>query len=365
MKKLIVIFILLFVFSLPVCADSYSEQYKNIGGDRLNDSLDQSVDDFLNDNEISPDNIGWVNKLTQKNVLSHIWQFVMGGAKTPFKAGVLIACIIFLSAALSAFSNETHFETAIYAAVLAVGAIVATDVWQSISASVGAIKGCSTFMVGFIPVFASVLALSGKTVTAPAMSALLLTASEAVAYIASFIVSPLIGGYLSLSISSGVSPLLNQSGIAESIKKLSMWLLSLLGTLFVGVLGIQTAVNSAADSVGLKAAKFIIGTSVPVAGGVLSEAASTISASLGLLKSSIGIYGVVALIFLLLPIVIELILWRIILMLDIALSELFTLTKISSILRAVDSTLSVLLGVVLTVGGMFIISLSVVVVMTK
>ena len=48
-------------------------------------------------------------------------------------------------------------------------------------------------------------------------------------------------------------------------------------------------------------------------------------------------------------------------MLDISLSEMFSLAKISAILRAIDSMLSVLLGVVLLVGGLFIISLSVVV----
>ena len=94
---------------------------------------------------------------------------------------------------------------------------------------------------------------------------------------------------------------------------------------------------------------------------MLSEAVSTISASMGLLRSSIGIYGVVALGLMLLPVIIQLILWRCVLMLNISLGELFSLPKITGILRAVDSMLSVLFGVVLLVGGMFIISLSVVV----
>ncbi len=366
MKKTVVIIWIMLLLSLTVCAQSdYETQLQSIGGQAVNDGLDQSVRELFEDSGINIADSGWVNRLTDKNVLSHIWQFVTGGIKNTVKTGVLIAAIIFLSAALSAFGTEAHYETAIYAAVLAVGAIVASDIWQCISAAIAAIKGCTTFMIGFIPVFGCVLALSGKTVTAPAMSALLLGAAEAVSYIASFAVLPLISGYLSLSISSGVSPLLSGSGIAEGVKKLSMWIMSLFGTLFVGVLGIQTAVNSAADTVALRTARFILGTSVPVAGNVLAEAASTISSSMGLLKSSIGIYGVVALALLLLPIIIELLLWRAVLMLNISLGELFSQAKITLILRAVDSALSVLMGVVLTVGGMFIISLSVVVMSTK
>ncbi len=365
MKKIMVIFLLMTAFAFPVSADSYTSQYNNVGAERIDDSLDSDVRDFFDDNGITAEDSGWVNRLTDQNVFLHIWEFVTGGAKAPLKSGALVACIIFLSSALSSFGTDSRFETAIYAAVLAVGAIIAADIWQSISAAIDAIKGCSTFMVGFIPVFAGILALSGKTVTAPAMSALLLAATEAVSYASSFVVLPLISGYLSLSISSSVSPLINSSGIAESFKKLSMWILSLLGTLFVGILGIQTAVNSAADSVTLRTAKFILGTSVPIAGNVLSEAASTVSASLGLLKSSVGLYGVVALCLILLPIIFELLLWRLMLMFNISLSELFSLSKTASVLRAVDATLSVLLGVVLTVGAMFIISLSVVVMTTK
>lgn len=362
MKKIIVLIFLMCLLTLPVSANNnYITQYDNVGADVLDDQLDEQTRDFFNENDIDAKNPNWVNQLTSSSVLSHICKFITSGAKAPIKTGVLIASIIFLSAALTAFGTSPRFETVIYAAVLGISALIATDIWQSVEAAVSAVKGCSSFMLSFVPVFATIVALSGKTVTAPAMSALLLGACETVSFATSFAVLPLMGGYLALSIGSGVSPLLNHSGIVESVKKLSIWIMSLLGTLFIGVLGIQTAVNSAADSVTQRTAKFILGTSVPVAGGVLSEAVSTISASMGLLRSSVGIYGVAALLFMLLPIVIELILWRCMLMLNVSLGELFSLPKITGILKAVDSMLSVLLGVVLLVGGMFIISLSVVV----
>ena len=362
MKKILIFMILTFLLSLSVKADDgYVTQYNNVGADKINEGLTEQTREFFNQNNIDAKNPDWVNQITSGSVFSHILKLLKTGIKTPIKTGVLIASIIFLSASLTAFSISSRFETAIYAAVIVISALIATNVWQSIDMVVDAIKGCSSFMMSFVPVFASIVALSGKMVTATAMSALLLGACEVTSFVASFVVLPLMGGYLALSIASGVSPLLNSSGIVDSVKKLSMWIMSLLSALFVGVLSIQTAVNSAADSVTLRTAKFILGTSVPIAGGVLSEAVSTISASMGLLRSSVGIYGVVALIFMLLPIVIEIVLWRFALMLNISLAELFSLNKITGILRAVDAVLSVLLGVSLLVGGMFIISLSVVV----
>ena len=70
-------------------------------------------------------------------------------------------------------------------------------------------------------------------------------------------------------------------------------------------------VNSAADNLSMRTAKFIIGSAVPVAGGVLSEALGTLTASVSLLKSSVGIYGVVACVVIFLPLLTELFLWRV------------------------------------------------------
>ncbi|MBQ8739935.1 MAG: hypothetical protein IJY79_00070, partial [Clostridia bacterium] len=204
MKKIIVFIIVACVLSMPIYADdSYITQYENVGADKLVDNLDGQTREFFEENGIDASDYTWVNKLTSGSVFEYIWSFVTSGAKTPVKTGVLVASIIFLSAALTAFGTSPRFETAIYAAVLAISALIATDIWQSVSAAVNAVKGTSSFMLSFVPVFASILALSGKTVTAPAMSALLLGATEVVSFVSSFAVLPLMGGYLALSISSG------------------------------------------------------------------------------------------------------------------------------------------------------------------
>ena len=145
------------------------------------------------------------------------------------------------------------------------------------------------------------------------------------------------------------------------IKKIVFWIMALVSTVFIGILGIQTAVNASADTLVSKTAKFIIGSSVPVAGGVLSEALGTVTASMGLLKSSVGIYGALACGVTLLPLVIELLIWRVTLLIACAVSELFALPEISGLLKAADAMMSVLIGILLLVGALFIISLAVVV----
>lgn len=364
MKRTLIFFLLCLVFMLPVSAvnDTYKDVYESLGVEHLENSLDSNVKEFLNQNGIDPSSSDWVNNLSVKNVFSHISELLRGGMKRPMRSGAAIMGIVLITAAFTSFGTLSKgFEPALYAAALAVCAIVAGDIWGSVSAAVSSIKGCSTFMLSFIPIFAAVIALSGNTVTSASMSALLLGATELVSYVSSFAVLPLMGGYLALSISTGVSPLIRNSGITDFIKRVSIWVLSLCSTLFVGILGIQTTVNAAADNLAMRTAKFILGTSVPVAGAALSEAVSTISASVMLLRSSIGIYGVVALATIFLPTLAELLLWRAALMITASMASLFSLQKISGILKAVDTMLSVLVGILLLVAGMFIISLTVVI----
>lgn len=340
----------------------YSEQYKNSGAEEIENNLPEQTREYFKNNGIDPSDYNWVNSISAESVFKHIFTFIASGAKAPLKAGAGIIAIILISAALGCVEIKSSAMTAaVYAAAAASAAVIAVPVSSVINASVNALRGTGIFMLSFIPIFAVIVAASGAAVTAASMSALLLAAAETVTYISSFAVLPLMGGYLAVSLSGAVSPAIKKSGIAETVKKLAFWIMAFISAVFIGILGIQTAVNASADTLASKTAKFIIGSSVPVAGGVLSEAINTVTASMGLLKSSVGIYGALACAVTLLPLVIELLIWRAVLLVTSAVSELFSLGGIAGLLRAVDSMMSVLIGIILLVGAMFVISLAAVV----
>ena len=369
MKKLVFIILFSFLLALPVAAqdtDYYKEQYEMSGVEEIKQYIDEDSLDFLEENGLDPQNPTWVNSLNTKNIFSHIWEFVKSGLRVPVKAGAAILSVILITAAITSFGDEQgRFAPALFAATLAVAAILSADVWEAVYVSAKTLKGASYFMLSFIPVFVGIVSLSGLTVTAASMGALLIGGAQAVSSVSSFFVLPLMGGYLSLSVCSTVSPMLSGANIAATIKKIAFWVLSFITTLFLGILSIQTAVNSTADSLSMRTARFILGTSVPVAGNVLSEALATITASMGLLRSSVGIYGVVVMAVMFLPVIAELIMWRITMMITGFAAGFFSLSKISGLLKAVDDMLSLLIGAVLLVAGMFIISLAVVITVGK
>lgn len=366
MKKIVLSFVLIFLFTLPVSAqenyeDFYKNQYEQSGASSLNEYLPRETREFLSENGIDLDNPDWISAISGKNIFSHIWSFLKSGALKPFAAGVAILAIILISATLSGMELNANVGSAtIYATALSTAAVIAVPVFSVISSSVDAMQGCAVFMTAFVPVFAALVASSGGAVTSAAMSALLLGATQVVSYVSNFIVVPLTSGYMALSLASSVSPVLSRSGIADGIKKISFWIMSLLTTVFVGILSIQTVVSASSDTLALKTAKFIVGSSVPIAGTALSEALTTVTASLGLLKSSVGVYGVIACIAIFLPFLAELLIWRVVLVISSCISDLFSIPKISGLLRSVDTVMSVITGIIMLTCAMFVISLTVV-----
>ncbi len=366
-KKLIFIIAFLLLFSINALAEEdnsakefYNNQYKNSGADGMQSALPDETRNFLNQNGINPEDSGFVNRLTAENVFSHIWSFIRSGAKAPLVSGAGILAIALLSAAIGSMDTWGGSSATVkYATALSAAALISAPALSVIQASINAMKGCSTFMLSFVPIYAVIVASSGGALTAVSMSTLLLTAAQAISYISSFVVVPLLGGYMAISLASAVSPIVSQSGIAEGIKKISFWIMSLMTTVFVGILSIQTAVNASADTLSLKTAKFIVGSSVPVAGTALSEALTTVTASMGLLRSSVGVYGVIACCALFLPLLAELLIWRIMLTVTASVSDLFSAGELSSLLRSVDTVMSVMTGIILLTCAMFVISLSV------
>lgn len=374
MKYLLSVLALIFVF-LPQTVnaeeresaeDFYLRQYRESGADTLGDNLPEEVREYLEEIGLDPENGAATASFSAESVFSHIIGIFKGGLKAPLEGAAAITAVILISAALgSAELNSSAARVAVYAAAAAAAAVAVRPIYSVIAGSTDAIKGITTFMLSFVPIFAAIAAASGAAATATATSGLLLSAAEGLSFISGFAVLPLMNAYLAIGISASVSPLLQRSGIAEAIKKLALWLIALASTVFAGILAIQTAINSAADSLTSKTARFIIGSSVPVAGGVLSEALGTVTASMSLLRSSVGIYGVAACAALLLPYIAELLLWRAALLVTCALAEIFSSPRIGSLLKTIDAVLSVLLGILLMVGAMFIISLATVVSFAK
>lgn len=82
--------------------------------------------------------------------------------------------------------------------------------------------------------------------------------------------------------------------LAGAIKKIVTWTLCATMFLFTGYLSTVRILTGTADSAAVKVTKAAISGVVPVVGSIISEASETVLAGAGMLRNSIGIFGMLA-----------------------------------------------------------------------
>ncbi len=364
-KTLKIIFtVLLFmpIMMISVSAeDTYSDFWNNSGFDEIEQSVPETVKEFFHQNNIDFSVSDWNKNFTAESVFSHIWNLLKSRGKGPFLALGEIAVMLIVSAVAGSFSDRQRTKILEYVFCLIVAVTVLTSAVSLIKVAGTALKGTGTFMLSFIPVFAGLITLSGKATTAAVSSGLIIGAAEIMVQASAFVIVPLMSAYLGVGVASSVSPLLEGSGINETVKKVAMWVLTFIFTIFIGFLSLQTTITASADTLSSRTVKFMVSSFVPVAGSALGEALTTVTGSLSLIKNTFGIYAVIAVCLTLLPIVIELVLWRIVILLSSGIAGVFSLPVAPKILKSVDSVFGVLLGIILFTAALFVISLAVLV----
>ncbi len=370
MKKISVVFLVsffLFSFSTSVNAedikinDIYSQQYESSGADKLQEGLPDDVAEKMKDLDISTFDTDWLNDFTPKNIFQSTFDFLKTGGKRPLIALSMIIAVLLLSAVVGGINTDN--KTVIFVTVMCVTASAILPAVGVVKASISAVSSVGAFMLSFIPVFAGILISQGKALTATGFSSVMLAVSEAISVLCSYVVMPLTGIQLGLAISGAVLSEMNISSIGKTLKKVSVWVLSLSSTVLLGILSIQTLVSTSADNITVKTTKFIIGTAVPIVGSTVSEALTTVNGCIKMLSSSVAVYGVIAVALIFLPTVIELLLWRLALSVSAMLAEMLGQQKSAELLHSVDSAISFILGVLILSGVLFIISITVVAVL--
>lgn len=218
------------------------------------------------------------------------------------------------------------------------------------------ISGACGFMLCYIPVLSGLLACSGSGAAAASYYTSLTAAAGFAGTVADKAVVPLTNVFLALSLGAAMSTGLKLSPLCTSVYKLCVRLLTLVMGVFSAVLSAQTLVTSSVDAVSRRTLRFAVGSFVPVVGGVLSETISTFGGSLELLRRGAGVLVMIAAAALLMPLLMECMVWQLCFFLITTASRLLSLEPLSRALDGAASAVRLLTALLLSMLVLFIIS---------
>lgn len=245
----------------------------------------------------------------------------------------------------------------VYQGVCAVGMGVALMVPLSgcISRVAEAAHSVTVFMGSFVPVYVAVLISGGQLNIALSYQSLMLVTAEGVAGLITGLILPMMSVSLALGLTGSMGKGLRLGAIGGFLNRCGAWALGTVTTLFVGCLSLRQVIAGTADTVAARAVRLSLSSFVPVVGGALGEALTTLQGSLLLMRSAVGAFGVGATLVILLPPLCACTLWTLGLSLCGTLAETLELDRLSGTFRAIAGVMKVLIGALAACGMVMII----------
>lgn len=374
MKKfifLMVFFITILLSSFTVYADIedtteytkegiYNSQYEQSGADALLRELTPEVKKQLKDIGVTSPSWQELNSLSFFDIFGSIMNTIQQQSVTPLNCVVKIMGVVMLVALINSVKSSLGSSslTAVLnsVATLTVSIILIQPVCQTIEYSTTIIKLSADFMLIFIPVMAGIMLTMGQSLQAAGSYTMVMGAGTAVSQISNNMLVPLLNTFLGISVVSGISQRVNLNGFCELINKVLKWVLTFTMSVFTAILTMQSIISSSADSAGVKATRFAISSFVPLVGGALSEAYQTVRGCMGMLKSGVGVFAILATGTIYLPAIISCLLWLAAINIAIALAGVFDMGDIIKLLKSVTTVINSLIAILLCCMIIFIVS---------
>lgn len=221
------------------------------------------------------------------------------------------------------------------------------------------------YMVGFmealLPLMITLLTGVGAITSAALFTPLMLFVVGSVSIVVKDVVLPLLLLTASLEFVNYLTDKYHLNNLAGIIKQAAMIVLGFTLVVFVGVITIQGVAGSVADGITLRTAKYATATFVPVVGKMFADTVEVVMGASLLLKNAIGIFGVMAVLFICLFPLIKLFSLIVIIKIAGALIQPMGDEKMAKCLDVMGNNLLLVFACVLTVALMFFLVITMII----
>ncbi|GAW31775.1 stage III sporulation protein AE [Carboxydocella sp. JDF658] len=254
--------------------------------------------------------------------------------------------------------NEGVAETAAAIIYLVVFTIVLKTFAVTAGVAIDGVKEMTRFIQILAPVLLTLVVLTGSFLGSSFFSTMLVGAATLTATLMEFVVIPLIGLAALLGLVNEVTGKVQVSKLAGLLRTGAVFAIGLLMTVVLGVISVQGVGSGVADGVALRTAKFATDALVPVVGGMLSDAVETVVSGAVLMKSAVGLTGLVIIALLAVLPALKILAVTFTLKLAAALLQPLSAGKLADALEQVDKSLTLMFGAVAITGLMFFLMIS-------
>ncbi|WP_028991931.1 stage III sporulation protein AE [Thermoanaerobacter thermocopriae] len=194
------------------------------------------------------------------------------------------------------FENENISEIA-FLAVYGIFIVIAVKSFiEALGIGKEAIDSMVDFMQSMLPVLITLLVSVGAFTSAAFFHPVVIVTVQFIAHLMRDFILPIILLMTAVKIVGNISEKFSLNKMGDFLKTLSTASISILLSIFLGVITIQGLSSSMADGVISRTAKYTVGAFLPVVGGLLSDSVDAVIGASLLIKGAVGIYGLIAIV---------------------------------------------------------------------
>ncbi|MGL5972940.1 MAG: stage III sporulation protein AE, partial [Oscillospiraceae bacterium] len=325
---------------------TYNEEVDSLKGDvkkNLKDIIPKETEDILSSSSLTEDLLNEIGNFNIFNIFDIVIKQISNYVSKPLNIFVNIVVIILFTAIFYSFRDNflknSLKQVITYVSGICIITIISMPILELITNIKNVILAANQFMISFIPIFSSLLMASGKALSSAAYSSILFSVTQFTGFLIGNFLVPLLSVFFAFSISGAITSTFNILAITDSVKKIVTISLGVVITFFVSLLSLQSLITTSGDDLILKTSKFMVGNFIPVIGGALSDAVSSVYGYMSVFKNTVGVFGVIILILTFLPTFLQLISTYFFIYLSNIISDILDLKEIKLLLKAVLSTL--------------------------
>lgn len=271
------------------------------------------------------------------------------------KACVALVAVVLMVSLLRGVSQRSERPLEIAAALGIAGVLLSrSDIL--IRLGMDTVESLSQYGKLLLPVLTGALAAQGGGNTSAALYAGTVVFDTFLSTLIVSLLIPMVYGFLALAVGNSLTSEATLGKFRDLVKWLMTWLLKIVLYVFTGYMGITGVVSGTADAAAMKAAKLTISGMVPVVGGILSDASEAVIVGAGIMKSAVGVYGLLAVIAIWISPFLEIGIQYLLLKLTAAICATFGIKKASELIEDFSAAMGFLLAMTGTVCFLLLVS---------
>ena len=342
-------------FAIESNIDRYNEEFDF---DSFLSTLDNETIDILSEIGIDEMSLEDIFAVKPEKVFDSLFSIVAKSVKAPLafltvSMGVLMITTLMTSFCESHTINMTGGASLSLCAAVPLAGVVTT--------AFSVLEVLNVFTTAFAGVFCALVSSSGRINTGISYAAMTMFSDTFFAGFLTGVSQPIISSMCALAFLSCFDTGGFIRRFSEIVKKIYVYVLSFIGTIFSGIVTLKGVLSDGADNLSSRSIRFVVGRSLPVVGGTVSETYSTLISSLSLIKNTVGVFGIITVAVIVLPLLVQLMMWIISLEICSTLSDIMGAGASVHLLSVLKDALILLVATITLVATVFIVSVGVVI----